>query len=233
MNVLEYGQITANPNKRDSENLVEVAKCDSFAANPCKDSGSATLGGGVSVTGFTFNGVAVTLDSAIAVTDPAAIQKAIEDHIAKTHFNVYVRVEYTGGDLIIKHIGQGTLSAVAHDTPGSIALTRECTVISLCEYAASIEGDAGPIGDGTSTSALANTPYNYSGTPATDATTAGTLKTDMETALTALSVDYESVAVTVDDTLGAFLVVVNAKKNTVIYNGTNRFQESNCKIDFE
>lgn len=233
VNVLEYGQKIANPNKRDAVNMVELAKCSSFGANPCKDSGSAFRADSINVTGFTFDGVAVTLDTPIGVDEPAALKAALEDHISKTYFNVWVNVTYVGGVLTVDHIGQGTLSSIAHSNPGNITLSRACTVVSICEMVGFLEGASGPIGDGTSTEVLANTPYNYTGVAGTDATTAGTLKTDLETALTALSVDYKSVSVTVDDVMGAFYVVIKAKKNTTILNGSNRFTEQKCEIDFE
>lgn len=222
MNITEYGQLKANVNADDS--FVAVPSCSSFSTAGCQDKGSATLGNTVRVTGFTFDGVVTTLGTSILVTDPQAIQEAIEAVIAEKEINVYVRVEYTGGKLYVTHRGQKTLSAVTYNTPGTITLTRTCTTASYCDFVATAvpEGLVSLEVDGVSEDF---DPGTY--------TTAAQFKTELETLLTAVGLAYDSVTVVDGTAANTYDVTISAPKNTVIKTNTGvYFQEQNCALIF-
>ena len=74
--------------------------------------------------------------------------------------------------------------------------------------------------------------YAYTGTPATDASTAGDLETDIDTALTSESVDYTAVTVEVNDETSSYKVTVRAVRGTVLSAGAKRFIEGECEVVF-
>jgi hypothetical protein len=187
-NVIEAknrGGKIANPSAV-KPNMVSAIDADQVGVNAKRDEVTLTTAG--NFTAFVFDGVTTTLDTPIAVASVAAIKTALEAVVGLKENNVWISVEYAGGDLTIKHDGQLRLASVAcSDVSAGAqqATTLKATLASLLKYSTSAVGAISPLTIGGTTVALANTPYAHTGTPATDDATAATLATDLDTALAA------------------------------------------------
>lgn len=234
--IRELGRLRANP-KADQQNNARLAVC--AESDPCKDRYSGAVGGGVSIVSIVHEGVTHTFDSPIAVTDTAALKAAIENYLQTNtnaqEFNIRVAVTYSGGDLTVEHIGQTALTRLVTDVPSNLDTTRLCTIQATCRYELTAEGALADLSNdgGVTTDTLANSPYAYTGTAVTDAATAATLASDLETALGNLGQSYSAVTVTVNDVSGAFDIVIEAPKGTTLDIDTvNVFSEGSCYEEF-
>ena len=216
--ILAAGRIRANVNAGD-ENNMKLATPESFKAKPGQDTITVTTSG--NLTAIKIAGTTHTLAAAVDATDAAAVEKAVIDTLTKNgvkeEISPIVAVSYSGGDLPITHTGQLALEGILlSDVGGGSTLqatTRANTAVPAADYELTLEGAAGPVKYDGGSSALANTPYNYTDGGATDVTTAGTLATDIGTAFTALSVPVVSgsISVTVDTTNEVYRVRFRAK----------------------
>lgn len=208
--ITELGQKIANPDAM-ADQMAQFTDCSVNGQLPAMDALTVTTS--ANVTAFTFNGVAVTLGTPIAASSVAALKTALLAEIEKYEHNPGLVVEYAGGDLTVEHIGQLTLSSLTLSVGGAQAFTRKTTLASVCQY--KLEGAVDTISDiefNGNAETLANEPYAYTGTPATDATTAGTLATDIATALTALSITATDIVVTVNNDLEGFDISFKSQK---------------------
>lgn len=206
----QVGQLRANPLANIS-NFVRLAECECVGTPTCSDNGSTTLADTVVVQTFTYQGTVYTFSPTILVNDPEAIEQALFAVIGLYEVDPIINVAYTGGALVVEHIGAGTLSLIV--TSGNDqTLTRSCNLETICEYSFCVDG-AVEI-DGV---ALANSPYEYdSVTPANNAAIAADLVTDLEAAIT-----DSSVVVTIDEDNEQFCAVISAPQGTDInFNGS-------------
>jgi hypothetical protein len=175
-------------------------------------------------------GETYTPSAPIPVTDVQAIEDFICTVLMKKEFDIIVNVKLEGTELTITHIGQGVISAITYSN-GAGTVTRICETAVMCEYKSLVVGTIQPLNDGTTSQALANNPYDYTGTNA-DITTASTLKDDIESALLGVGIAYNSVKVTVNVMAEAYEVSIKALDNTKIYFGTKQLIACNCEEAF-
>lgn len=234
--VEDGGLLHANPNATET-NFLKLQACDPCNSTaPCLDyyEGAVTLTN--TMVSVTIDGTAYPLTTTTQVQNVdtwVAEVKALLLSGTTEEINVIVRAAYSGGVLSFEHQGVKTISAIT-TSGGAIALTRECDKSAHADYSISVVGTIAALNDGTTSDALDNNPYAFSGTPATDAATAATLATDIETALGNISASFVSVTVTVNDIDEDYDVVIHRKQDgTYLYFGTERLTESNNCIEWD
>jgi len=225
--VREYGRIKANPEELGS--FVSVDKKEYYGTEPGYDS-VTTSGFSGAVSNIVFEGNTLTLENPITVDSDAdavllqaEIVKALTTNGIVEEFQPWVKVtNASGDDFTVEHIGVGTLSAV-----GGEATTRKTTIINATNYTGSFVATLGVVSvNGAAGTALANDPYAWSGTPATDNATAAQLATDLGLALTAQGFDYKSIAVSANTTDSDYDVTVYGRKSQKITIGGTALSEA-------
>lgn len=141
----------------------------------------------------------------------------------------------TGTTWDVEVVSEAVIDKLVNASDVDVSVTAECVQIAVCDFKVTLAG--GPLSpvayDGSSNN-LDNDPYAYTGTPATDESTASTLATDVASELTALSVPYKSVEVTVNDTAGGYDILVRMQYGTVVsIDGTELEFCKNCQNDFK
>ena len=211
--IKQIGALRANPEAR-IDNHLRIAKEDcGIRANSCEDAGTQSLADTINVTGIVYNGTTYEFP-AINVEQPEDIKVAIGAILNKYEVDPYISVDYSGGSLVVKHIGEGTLATVI--TSGTnITLSRECNAGVECVYSFEFVGALNINGTDASES-----PWAIG-----DAGAAAEIKTDVETLIP------DSVAtVTVGDTL--FRVDVIAPGGVEIQANGEGVAAYNCKEVF-
>lgn len=224
----EIGKYKASPDSK-SDQLIQVPKCDTCGTyEACGDRASAAAANTVTITGFVFDGVTYSITPTL-VTAPATIASLINAQIKKIEIDPVIEVKYDGTTLSVNHIGDGTLTSVTRSVGGTLATTRYCIETVICLHEIDVEGTVAQVINGSLSAALASNPYTYTGVPATDTAKAATLKTDMQTALTAVGQAYDSVNVIVDNASGRFNVKVNVIGSAFTTQiGTQKFVVGDC-----
>lgn len=237
---VEYGgQLRANPEAKNT-NFLKLAKDDPQNANvPSLDYYEGAQTGTDTMVSVTIDGTVHALTATTQLSDVETWMSEIENLLGEGHtgskeeINIIVRAAHDGTDLSFEHQGMRTINAIT-TSGGAINLARQSAKSPHADYSASVVGTIANLNDGTNTAALANNPYNYSGTPATDATTAGTLKTDIQTALGSIGASFVSVTVTVNDVNENYDVVIHRKRDgKALYFGTSALAESNACIEWD
>ena len=227
-----FGRVRSNPYAK-STNFVrfddEICACAHL--NACLDTVTKALAPNLTFVGFIFDGETFTPAVPIPVSNVDGILEYLTTKIGIKEFDLNIKVKSEGGNLVITHIGKLALTSVIF-SDGAVNASRVCTIEVHCEYKALVAGTIPPLNDGTTSEALANNPYNYTGDPVQDAAKAATLKTDVETALGTLGVAFDSVAVVPNTFDESFEVTVTAVENTVLYFGNVKLKECNCKKVF-
>ena len=236
----EFGQLRANPSAVPGGNFMLPA-CDNCGTDegPCEDIISVTAAGSVAAVKVVINGVDYAFPAGTTLDDTTVIENTIADGLkAQGEFNLYVSAVYAGGVLTVTHVGRLALSSFTHTVSTTVAADRDCEMVPMCDYSLSVVDDPGDlIYDGSDPETLANAPYEFTGTPATDDATAATLATDINDALTAAGVptgSWETIEVTVDSIEGVFVIKTKATfdfgKVTL---GGKSFLQTNCTEDFQ
>lgn len=232
--IREFGRLRANPNARTDHRMVRLPACPEPTV--CEDYYSNTVANTKVIASFVHEGVTVTLDTAIAVTDPDAIKAAIVKHLQENttaqEFDVWVDVQYNGTALTFRHRGATTISRISTTAGDNYDTARRCNIKVYCTFTGILVGAVPNITIDGADEALANSPYAYSGNPVTDAATASTLEEDIQGALDDQSLDYKSATVEVSDELEAYVVTVTAIYGTTISSGSNKFTEGSCTQEF-
>ena len=232
--ITEYGRLRANPNGNTDHRFVRMSDCPEAAT--AMDELIDTVPNTESVVSMSWEGQTVTFDTPILVTNVDALKAAIENHLLTNttaqEYDVRVEVSYGGGDLTVRHYGATTIASLTTDGPATYNFTRKSTLKSYCLLTAYLVGSVPNITINGTDVALATGTYAYTGTPATDASTAGDLETDIDTALTSESVDYTAVTVEVNDETSSYKVTVRAVRGTVLSAGAKRFIEGECEVVF-
>jgi hypothetical protein len=223
MDIRNHGQLRANPNA-SGDNTLRIQKCG--ASNSCEDivTGS-TVETGDTLVSFVFGGVTYTLEEPIAVDNPSAVQAAIYAILEKEEVYPVLEVSWESDSLDVRHIGGAALSALTFTTAGAVALTRNCTVAVLCDNTFFTTGDdAKVLKVGEDTYTLSGNAWT--GTPATDATTAGTLKTEIEAAVDGIA------TVEVNNVSEGFDITLRAKQSLAVTFNGNTVDRCCCKQEF-
>lgn len=141
---------------------------------------------------------------AVAVTDEQDVIDAIAAELAaKGEINQVI--EYSHGafatnGVVFRHVGLIKVTDLVNSggSGGDVSTTRYSTVTTQTRQTGFFV-DAEVVTVDGAAFAGASAPYAWTGTPATDATTAGNFADDLVTALDALGVSYNGVTVRVDD----------------------------------
>lgn len=187
----QYGLPRANKDAL-ADNFVKETECKSCGDyTVCEDVLTGSTREGATVTSFTYNGEVYDLDTPIPVTDTAKIESAISLEIEKMEVNTKVEAKHENGELTITHIGAYPLELVVAGV--DLTATRNCTVVSVnCYKTSATLTSSEVIVNGTSAT-LANSAYD-----AYDDASAATFKTDLEAALSELTVKNVSVTAEAD-----------------------------------
>ncbi len=163
-------------------------------------------------------------------TDPIAIRDAICAAIGKYVTTEHVYVSIVDGVITIEYIGAKELLEV-HFGATVLTIEKHCDVREVCTYQTLASGVI-PSVNGTED--LANNPYAYDpADSASNTTTATTLQADLETALTAAGVVYNSVVVTPDPDAEMYLITVLADSEfTGTKLGSKAFECCGCEKEF-
>lgn len=196
------GQLRGNPSA--GVNNVWKIPVD-VTAQSSQDTLAFTVPTGIAVTGFTFQGVLYAL-TGCTVETVSAIKSQIYAIISGFECAPVLKVSYVGGIFNLKHVGGGVLSSVSFgDTPE--ATTRLSGLQVNCNYLSRVvDTVSNVVIDGTST-AVANSPFAYTGNSNTDSATALRLKTEIEAALTTATAPFTCTVAT-DDVQGVYIVTL-------------------------
>lgn len=212
----QYGREVANPESPINQAFRPLA-CNCEETPSCQDKATRAISSSGTVTAFTYNGITTTLSSAIVVTNTDAIQAAISAVIEKYESNPLIKVEYDGTTLTIKHIGYAALTAVT-TSAGAATVTRSCVLETVETVTTNKQGTNFPLI--WSYNGAANSTATLSGTYTTiNSTVAGTLKTDLTTALaTPIGAGHiKSITVTADTVEGYFVIDVKCLVGFSLY----------------
>lgn len=247
----DFGKARANPHASAQNNLRLTDTCDCTDEPVCRDSLLVKTASGKTVTSIDFGGITYRADSPVydfngdlrfgvlgakSLTNPADVADIIAwltAIIQIQEVDAYVTVTPDGTSVRITHYGALTLENLVVSS-GSASASRCCTTAMYYQYALSVEGAMGSVNwnDGTP-AALANTPYDYSGTSGTDANTADTLSTDFGTAGGTLNIPgLKGVSVAVDDVAGKFVISYWSTSDIPAIIGTDGFVLMGKKEDF-
>lgn len=216
MDIQKIGQERANPLANSTNNLRVI---DKDAGNASEDYVKNTsIADSVTVTGIDISGTPYLFPAAVAVTSPAAVRAAIADVLEVYEVSPRVEFQYTAATTTLEfsHVGGLTVSALVLST-GDLSTTRYSTVIHEIEHTLAVVGAVANINDGTTSEALSTGTYAWSGTPATDATTAATLASEIETELDDLSVYYRKVTVTANDVTEKYDVSIIGESGVTLF----------------
>jgi len=243
--ISEKGKTRANP-KANADNNFRVDAENAHLTQNGQDSATFTVTPGDNFVSMVCNGETITFTEPIPVINAGALRDAVSSHLLGTQVEgsthvpnnttaqenrVHVRATYDSGtdDFYFEHIGDFTIASLTTDNPATHNLTRSTTIAALCNLTNNLAGSIANLNDGTSTFVMPNTPYNYTGVPATDAATAAQLKTDVEAGLAALSISYTSVTVEASTALLAYVITINGVPNDkTIYAVTSKFTAAKC-----
>lgn len=231
--VQTYGLLRANPDAQAANNL-KLAVCQPCTETlPCLDYYESAATSGHAVTAVSIDGVSHTLTSSTVTSldwvDQIRTLLATGDN---QEIDVYFNANYEFGVLSVEHIGRRTINSLTING-SAVSFTRQCNTAVFCSNQATVEGSVAALSDGTNSDSLSGGTYNWTGTAATDAATAASLRSDIITALTNLSITYFYVKVKVDNTNEGFKVTINRRKDgTRLYLGGNLMAENGCKKQF-
>lgn len=167
----------------------------------------------VAVTGFTFQGVTYPLTNC-TVSTTASVKAQIYAIISGFEVAPVLKVAYSGGAFRLTHVGGGSLTGVTIGGSNR-ATTRLSNLQVNCNYVARVVDTVSNIViDGVST-AVANSPFAYTGNSTTDSATAARLKTEVDATLLAASASFTATVAT-DDVQGNYIVTLYGISNKTI-----------------
>ena len=217
--------------------------CECSDAETCIDYVDLDINPAKTLVSFVWEGQTI-LCTNVLTSNIAGMKAAIEEALLPYEVGVYVEVIPfdTNDNALIKHYGSGSITQLNFGDASTAALTRSCVTALFCNFEGSAVGAVTPINltltDGTTpTVAVAGGPFAWTGTPATDATTAGTFKAALYTALNGAGYiaddDQANLTVTVNDDDEAFDVFLpNVKNVTSLDLNGQAFTKGTCKDDF-
>lgn len=231
--VQTYGLLRANPNAQ-AENNLKLAVCQPCTETlPCLDYYESAATSGHAVTAVSIDGTSHALTSSTVTSLDWVDQiRTLLASGTTPEIDVYFNANYEFGVLSVEHIGRRTINSLTiNGSP--VSFTRQCSTAVFCSNQITLDGSIAALSDGTTSDSLATGTYNWTGTAATDTATAATLRADLITALTNLSVSYFYVKVKIDNNAEKFKITINRRKDgTRLYLDGAILSENNCKKQF-
>lgn len=236
----EYGKLRANPDAYTGNSL-RLESCNDCGDNTtCRDSHSSVIDSGArTIISVEFQGVVYTPASPINPSDTVALLAWMKTVLEKFEYDVlhtatWVVTAGNSGTLAYNHYGQGTVAKFTLDDNSDLSFTRCCTIENQRAFRLLVEGTVANMVYNNNSHTLANNPYPFSGTPATDTATAAQLKTDFEAGLTALGVTFTEVLVEANQDAAGYYVNYKTGNEAAVYIGTTAmvhcgwFEVFNC-----
>lgn len=218
------GQKRANPKARIDNNLKLPLD---IAALSGQDTLAYTTASSTAVTAWTYDGVVYPL-TGVTANDSASIKAQIYATLRGLEIRPILKVSYAGGQFLLTHVGGAAISGVTIGGT-SRTTTRKTTVAAYCDSVINVVGSVTPLGVDAGSNAVSGT-YAFTGTSATDLTTAASMKTAIETAITALSAPI-TVKVVPDNVAKNFRVVFYGAASVVVtLQGTATTQKNFVEI---
>jgi hypothetical protein len=249
MNLIEFGKLRGNYHA-DPENLFKLGGvygcCSENAPDNCQRIFTNTVANtrklasvtithpdGSSITALTTmpitqaNGkVIAAAYGQIAVTDAAKVEEWLTKVLELYEYDIYLRVSYAGGALTITHRGRAVLSAITFDNGSTMSEPTPCceiVPIRVWKYVG-VDQIGNFVFNGGTPAALANNPYEYTGT-STDLVTAATLKADVIDTLDGLVADdgysYIDVEVSVNNAEGGYTIKIYTLEDEPVLVGSD------------
>ena len=218
-----------------------VCECTDDAT--CMDYVDLDINPAKTLVSFTWEGQTI-LCTNVLTSNTAALKDAIEQALLPYEVGVYVEVNpFDGSDNVrLSHYGAGAITQLQFSDTSTANLTRSCTVALFCTFFGSAVGTVTPlnltlVNGTTATVTVAGGPYAWTGTPATDATTASSLRTALYNALLAggyIQDDQNTdLTVAVNDADETFDIVLPYLLNvTAIDVNGQVLTKGTCKDDF-
>ena len=226
----EYGRKRANPHAciKNNLKLTEGMCCGENDSPVCKETLTGTIDPAEFFMGITFEGkqYSVTnpviseggeeilgVQGPIPLTDKVKIEEFIGAVLTVWEVCPYCTCKIEGTTITVEHIGACELTLLHFSDSDDVARTeRCCDLATINKFQFTIKDDAADLEWDGNSEALANSPYEFQDNPTADQATADQLKTDVEAALTALGVQYNSVEVTIDDIAGEYVVAYHTRE---------------------
>lgn len=242
--ITDFGKKRANPLACYNNNLKLTDNCACTSDPSCEDTLTGAAAAGLFVSAIKFHGVTYNLASPIinldnrqvapaygpiAVEDTPRLRKALIKITGLREVDPFISVEWEADVLSVIHVGACLLEEIVLSDDSVLSATRCCETATVTSWQYAAQGAIGPVGFNGSSQALANDPYDHTGDAVSDAATAAQLQADLETALTALGVEYTMVSVMVDNLLGQYTIKVMSKDEAgPTFNGN---LSANCGIE--
>lgn len=240
----ELGRKRQNP-LANADNMFKLGDtvCECTDDATCMDYVDLDINPAKTIVSFTWEGQTILVEN-VLTSDTAALKRVIEEALLPYEVGVYVEVNpFDSGDNVrLSHYGSGAITQLQFSDASTANLTRSCDTALFCTFEGTIVGAVTPLNitllDGTTdTAAVAGGPFAWTGTPATDATTASSLRTALYNALLAdgyIQDDQNTdLTVTVNDTDEGFDVVLSGLKNVTIIDANGQaLSKVSCKDDF-
>lgn len=240
----EFGRKKANPHACYTNNLkLDRNPCACTNDKVCQETFSGTLNTAATLVAATFDGVRYTTamgvenlageqlhkPAVILANDAKAMDKFLRMVYNTKEFDPYCGVTITGTTVEVVHIGACELTSLEFDNNGTPVVwaspVRCCEIAAIKDFRLSVV-DAVP---DFSYNGSAHTPtpatYAWTGVAATDTATAATLKAQVEAALTALGVQFNTVTVTVNNVIEAYEIAYHSSNTTPITSNAVPFVE--------
>jgi len=232
-------KIKNNPGANPDNTLVALTEevgCCGGDATVCKYSFSNNFG--TDIASVVIGGVTHTFANSAGT--PAAFKTELAtvlEGLGYVDVDTPVGISYSGsGTFLVEVVTDAAIDKFVTVTPSDVAVTKECTPIRTCDFSVQLVGAVGALTNdgGTTTEALANTPYAHTGTQGTDDSTATQLATDIKTALTALGVEWKEVTAVNNTVDSAYDVTAVIECNEELAFGDTVFTNNlNSKPNFK
>jgi len=249
--ISQLGRKRSNPKANINNALYLVKNCGCTNDPVCEDVITiSAFTAGIMLNGITFEGTPYTFPSPLSLetqqweimceilkiisTDYSENDRPYRYETTAKEAHPGLTIETVGADIVIKHTGACTISAISLSTGDTVTVARNCTLVNACAYQLEGMGTIGPITvNGGAPQALANDPYAFAGVPATDDATALLLEADLQAALVAGGATVYNVTVTPDATRGLFVMKIWIAEATVNAQGVGMdFADCGCEERF-
>lgn len=232
-------KIKNNPGANPDNTLVALKEeigCCGDTPTVCKYSFSNNFG--TAIASVVIDGT--THAFAANAATPAAFKTqlaAVLEGLGYVDVETPVGISYSGSSTyLVEVVTDAKIDKFINASAADVAVTSECTPIRTCDFSVQLVGAVGDLTDdgGTTTETLDNTPYAWSGTPATADNTAAQLATDIKSALDALGVEWKSVTATPNTTDEAYDVTAVIECGATLAFGATEFKNNfNSKPNFK
>ncbi len=228
MSTRHFGKRRANLDAVSSDNYGKVHHRDA-EDHPFEEdsySGAQTL----ALKGFKYKAhpddteQTFTFTSNVALADVATdLEKVMFAIVDKYAYDFRIDVTYSGGTLTFAHVGQAIITKLILSDDTELSTTRKEKAIYTTTWSKQVVGAVTMANGGAAASALANSPYNHVGTPATDDATATQLQTDIGTWFSGESIEVFDVKVVNNQVDSAFDITLAIDNSADVLINDNPF----------